>query len=421
MIGITILTFSFALGIAIAFYFNSIKKTWLLVPVDVINPLPPKDQLARFRFTQLSKLYDYTTYRPKLLMALILFVLTAFLLQIFLHSHSPWQDFVQNMCIVLTVALFIAQSNTFVAMVIICGGSFWLGQWLGWSYFSTGILVGFVPAAGSSIILFRNYAGMVRTNELELQHGTTKDGRKISIFGKIYRKGYGVFLAVTPFMVGYEVYQLWYPSTDPQATSYAFAIFSLGVGLNIAIFTVPMFREMVERATLNEAADFTEGVEVLYRQQDLQRDPIEKFEVSPMALKLTSEKRIKEHFDSTGKWLAFQQGQVFTIYIVTLYLLGKTGLQMLSKSLQMNLVENFEIFSYITLNDTIHLLSGFCWITSAAFCFGMFGYWANRLNKNEEEVAHTNTEILWKIHDNPQAELLCYPKKSMPALEIISE
>ncbi|BBM85627.1 hypothetical protein [Candidatus Uabimicrobium amorphum] len=424
MIGITILIVSLALGVTIAFVFNSIKKTWLLVPVDIINPLPPKDQLARFRFTQLSKLYDYTTYRPKLLMALILFVLAAFLLQIFLYSHSSWQDFLQNMCIVLTIALFIAQTNTFVAMAIFFVGGFWVGQWLQWSYFTTGIIVGFVPMAAASLILFRNYAGMVKTNELELQHSTTKDGQKISTLGKIYRKGYGVFLALMPIMVGYEVYQLWSPSTTAQTSNYAFAIFSLGIGLNIALFTVPMFREMVEKATLNEASHFTEAVEVFYRQQDSERQPIEKFEISPVALKLTSEKRIKEHFDSTGKWLAFQQGQIFTIYAVTLYLLGKTFLQMLDKSAQMGLTGDFTIFSYLTLHDTIHLLSGFCWITSFVFLVGILGYWAKRFNdKNgeEEEVTDTNTEILWQIHGNTQAELLCYPKKSMPALEIISE
>ncbi|WP_372366898.1 hypothetical protein [Candidatus Uabimicrobium sp. HlEnr_7] len=419
MIEISIITAALAIGLTISFYFNSIKNTWILVPVDIINPMPKENELAHFRFTQLSMVKDYTTYRPKLLMALILFVLAAFLIQIFIHGH--WQRFIETTCIVIVVALFITQSNTFVAMLIWFSGCLWLGGWFGWSYFTIGLLLGFVPAAGSSLILFRNYAGMVKTNELELEHNRTKEGSQISKLGKIYRYGYRVFLAGMPIMVGYEVYQLWLPSTSPSTSSYAFTIFSLGIGLNIALFTIPMFREMLEKASLNEAAGFSEYVEAFYRSENKERKAIEKIDVSPVAKKLTSQKRINEHFDSNGKWLSFQQAQTFTIYVVTLYLLAKTFLQMLGKSVEMNLVSDFKIFSYISLNESVLLLSGFCWITSAIFLFGLLGYWANRLNKNEEEIANTNTEILWKISDNSQMELYCYPKKSMPALEIIEK
>ena len=451
------------LSLGLAFRSKAVREALLLNPVQPEQPVPTDaSHLVRFKTVRLKDLSDKTTAKPRVLLALLLFVLFAFLLKLLWTRATGWDHYLSGVFLLMLLGIAVGGGySNLVAMVLLVGVPYGVGRWMHWTPTTMGLVMGSVIGGNAGMFLFRNYVNVFKTKVLEIKYGKSQDSTALSSAAILYRRFYILSLAIIPLTLVQQLLSYLWPSMNVGPTSrfegslgqYSMLILSLGLGLNIVLFVIPLFREMLERTSLAVAADFTAYVVISHRQQqekkvgteeeaaelpgssilrqetdEIERGILEEMTLRPDWVTGNAENRIKEHLGSDGQWLAFQQQQVFPILTAVVYLAVNTVGQTLGKFLQAGLITDVSTAQGPLLKLLISWAGGFAFWANLAFLAGLVAFWLrwiavwlSQYSKEkvpEEEAQAKNTELLWEVSRQPGIQYYCYNQGSEPVLVV---
>lgn len=467
---------SLTIALAFAFHSKTLKKSLLLIPRDPKQPLPqPPHNLPHFQPVQLGEIKDATSYRPRILLGLLLFVVAALLLKLVVASTSGWSTYLVGVFAVFLVGM-VAGGGTqqILVFLMLVGLPYWFCGWMGWSPRTIGLVTGVVVGGNAGMLLSRNYVTLFQTKKLEAKNRETFEGESISSVGVLYRRAFLFFMATVPVMVALQLVEYWVPSSGLQPSTFGgkgttsmvtWMIIAGGLGLNLVMFAVPLFREMLERTNLSVVSEFSTYV-ISAKKEELaqsmeaeeqtniseEQDEEEQAEATAESSSLRGvmpvsqteatvmknmtmlpswtmgqvENRIKEHLDSKGAWLSFQQQQAFPILMAVLFLSIQISVQTLSKFMQAGLVGDVVIRGGYKLSQWIVIGKGVVFVANVAFFLGLITFWLRLLaiylaNKADQEAPAfdpqtLNTELLWAGVRVPETSFYCVRQGTEPML-----
>lgn len=280
MIDIFILAVALALSLIVAFVTSGLNHANILVPADRRQPVPAPNQPVLFRFTTVGKVRDRTTFKARLLVALVILVALALFGKLVLAPTSSWDTIIGGLALIALISLyFIGGWINGTAILVITFVPAGIGYWLELSPTWIGVLAGILFGSFGGMFVSFNWRGLIARMRLELKHNETIDGHKVSTFGRKKRQFHILFLRLVPLMVLYNLVVFWWPSIEigeiaremgSKPTRYTLLVIGLGVGVNIVLFIVPLIREMLEKGTLETAYDFTKAVSKFHRRKATQ-------------------------------------------------------------------------------------------------------------------------------------------------------
>lgn len=441
---------------ALAFTPQVLARVRLLIPTDPTRPIPDGDAAVLYRYVKLGGVVDASAWRPRVLLALTLAVLIALLLKLAFTPAASWDMFLIALAIAAGAGLIVGgnPSNAFaVAMltalplVVLFFGSI--------SDQGIGIFAGLFIGGYAGIFVFRNYVTLLQRLRLELAHRETADGKALGGFGLLWRRAYLAVLALVPLAVLYQTLALAIPDIElqriaaaldlPQSGRFALFTLALGLGLNVVVFTVPLFREMLERASQLAASDFTTIVRAMRDKEKPGDDPGEgddgtSIERAPDAT--TGEgaaepnapgrrerglvlgdpkKRAAEFCDAQGRWRLFQSSQMFPITLAVTYLVAIAVAQTLNKAIDAAIIPADSASSDL-LTRVANIAGGFALCANATLLFGLVAYWGTRLvrkDKRGREAAERNVLALWQAARRPDVRIAAYREGAEPVIAIV--
>jgi len=187
---------------------------------------------------------------------------------------------------------------------------------------------------------------------------------------------------------------------------YALVLAALGLGLNVTLSIVPLFREMLERASVLAANGFNE---MFHYHAGLEKSG-----------KTEDSKKIKEFVDGyvgpDGQWVPFGMSQTAVLYIVTLVLAGNGLGQSLGKLVHAGLSPDAERLQQLgTVLTWMMLLAN-----------GMF-LWAllqrRLLGRRGPAGAATEQTVatFWRAARDPELVVVCRPDRGEVRVEPVEE
>ncbi len=465
-------TGALALALVLAFRSNTLKQSLLFIPSDPKTPLPqPPHNLPHFRPVPLETITDSTSYRPRVLLGLLLFVLASLLLKLVISPANGWSTYLVGTFAVFLIGMVVGGgTQQILVFLLLVGVPYWFASWMQWGPGTIGLLAGAVVGGSSGILLSRNYVTLFQIKTMEAKHAQTFEGKPISSLGVWYRRGFLVFMATIPVMVGLQLVEYWVPSASLQPSTFGgtstvnlvtYFIIAGGLGLNLVMFAVPLFREMLERTSLSVVSEFSTYVVAARKDQvsaeasepnaDRESDssseegepdhskvqgfvPASETEAKvlrnmtmlPSWTIGQSENRIKEHLDADGAWLSFQQQQAFPILMAVLFLSIQIAVQTLGKFMQAGVVGDVVIRDGFKLSEWLVIGQGVVFVANLAFFLGLLTFWLRLLaislaNKADSEAPAfdpqtLNTELLWAAVRLPEPSFYCVRQGSDPLL-----
>ncbi|TNE43225.1 MAG: hypothetical protein EP343_34010 [Deltaproteobacteria bacterium] len=467
-----------ALALVLAFRSNTLKQSLLFIPSDPKAPLPqPPHNLPHFRPVPLQTIKDATAYRPRVLLALLLFVLASLLLKLVVAPADGWSTYLVGVFAVFLVGMVVGGgTQQILVFLLLVGVPYWFASWMQWGPGTIGLLAGAVVGGSSGILLARNYVTLFQIKKMEAKHSQTFEGKPISSLGVWYRRGFLVFMATIPVMVGLQLVEYWVPSASLQPSTFGgtgtvnlvtYFIIAGGLGLNLVMFAVPLFREMLERTSLSVISEFStyvvaarkdlmaaeasqaqsETEEVASSEEAISNEegeadssklqgfvPVSETEARvlrnmtmlPSWTIGQSENRIKEHLDVDGAWLSFQQQQSFPILMAVLFLSIQIAVQTLGKFMQAGVVSDVVIRDGFKLSEWLVIGQGVVFVANLAFFLGLVTFWLRLFAISLASKADTeapafdpqtlNTELLWAAVRLPDPIFYCVRQGSDPLL-----
>jgi len=434
-----------AIGIAFGFaQLASFKSSWILVPENVEDPVPyePGTPLL-YRFMKYNQVQDKTSHRPRYVLSLFLFVLAALMLKIFFQGNTHWGTFMLGTLVTIVAASAMMLNVLMVGAVLFLTYLLWvISGWLGLvnpGYL--GLASGLLCGTFAGRVVGQNYLKMVQTLKMTLEQNETLQGEPLSSWKKIYLKGYQYVLTFMPWVILYKVVSFWWGNIDIDNISndiqtlllgkYVLLFISLGLGLNIILFSVPLFRETLESTTVDSCANFTDKVRTweqtwedtkdqegpedfaVYR-QEFQKYANEEYE----ALQLSSKQRtatnlMSAYLGKKGQWMSFQDTQLASLWVVVLVFgLGVFG-QTVGKAIHMGVVDGAVMASKgWSIKQWVQFSLGFTLWTQIALFF--YAHPVKRL----AELGYNNAKAFWLSTRDPELRLLCSKEEDSSDTEL---
>ena len=410
LLDLAVIAIAIAAALVSAFIVSAIKGAQLLVPLDPANPVPEKGA-PRFRFSTLGEIRnDHTAWKARGLLALILFVLFALLGKVLIANFAgetsaanDWTLTLRAMAVIVGVGLLVIASlvNVIVVAVMtvlplaiveyLTGGvsqgaraMMWMG------------LAGGMVHLYAGIYLSLNWRSLIYRTRLELRNGETVRGHRVGGIGRFWLLTYLWGLRLMPVAILYQAIVYWAPGLElmnlisnrslPPAVEIAIGSLSLGIALNIALFIVPMFRELMEKTNLQAAADFSKAVEK--RQQMLANHEEIKEDADP----------VKDFVGKKGQWLTFQQDQLTPFVLVVAALIINSVGQTLAKGVASGLVSDTAGGVYPSQVAAVMSAMSFC--INAMFLLGTASMLETEEKKEKKEEAEKFTRrMVRELHD----------------------
>ncbi len=304
-------------------------------------------------------------------MALILAVLLAVFGKLALGKLMPglvstdWSTMFTGIATLLIVSMFAIAGwvNTMAILVVslLPGG---IAYYFDLGTTGIGLCGGLMFGAYAGIYVSFNWRSMIHRLKLELRHGETFAGERISALGRYARLGRLWVLRLVPLMVLYNCVTYWWVDVELAKIAenlgsapgrFALLTIALGLGLNIVIFTVPLIREMLEKGNLQAAADFTEAVGKFHGRNGT--NPV-------------TDDDVQDYLSKKGEWLTFAHEQLWiSMWVVTMLAVVSMG-EMLEKGIRGGLITPEFVGSYTATLD---------WFTPAGLVtvLGAVGFCAN--------------------------------------------
>lgn len=396
-----------ALGVsmAMALRARALGEVWALVPVDPKRPTERRQgDRFLFRFTPIRALSFWTTLRPRLLLTLLLFALWAPLFDRLGPGAGDPVGFLQRF------------SGWFFWLALVAGGSanLWLIPFFvlampvmaGFDHdpVAIGVVAGVLFGLMGGKVLCLNYLTLVADLRHELRQRSTRDGRPLGLGARLKRWLQLLLLRAVPLMILYEVVRFFWPQIDlgriaSEMTGislgrFALVLGALGLGLNVTLSVVPLFREMLERASLLAANGFNELVHHHAAQEKAgQTEDAAKF------------KMFLEGFSGAdGQWQPFGSSQVAILYLATMVMAGNGLNQTVGKLVHAGLSPDDPV-----LRQLGTVLS---WMGLIANCKFLTTYAGRRLLRRARSGNATEHTVAtyWRAAREPGLVVVCWPE-----------
>lgn len=301
--------------------------------VRVLVPLDPKRPTAHakqgwllYRIRSIAALDYFATLSARLMLVVLLFPLWLLLLNavvpdpnardlaMFLYKTNGW---------FLCIALAAGGIATFylIPFLLVFVLGWYASDWANYPREAVATIAFAVVLPGRLVggTLSWNLCTLLHELRLELRRGHTRDGEKLGAWSRIAKRVQFAILWTTPLMVLYEVVRFFRPEInlagyadalrpyDPRR--YALLLASLAIGYNVLLNVLPLYREMLERASIGAAG----GFELLLKKRDERISagtPVDE----------QHEEFIKNHFNEKGEWRQYGPTQRLPILMVVLTL-----------------------------------------------------------------------------------------------------
>ncbi|MGE0434908.1 MAG: hypothetical protein AB7K09_01315 [Planctomycetota bacterium] len=415
MLDVVILVIAFVLSLVSAFIISGIKGAQLLLPLDPRHPVPPVGKATLFRFTRLGDIQnDHTAWKARGLLALILFVMFVLLgkvLETWIDRSvaADWSFTLKALAVVVSVWLFVVGRliNAFVVAIMtvvpiliaefvtggvnVPGATMWMG------------LCGGLVHLYAGIYLSLNWRSLVYRTRLELRHNQTVSGEELGTLGRISLTLYLWTLRGLPFVILYQAVVYWAPQWElmrlvgydnlPQPLVIAVGSLSLGMAMNIALFIVPVFRELMEKTNLQAAADFSKAVLKRHAMQS------ERAEIKE------DDDPVKDFVGKEGQWLTFQSDQLTPFVLVVSALIVNSVGQTLAKGLAAGLVPAEATHEGgISVAHVAAVMSAMSFWINAMFLLGTASMLETESKKQKNEEAEKFTRRMRRAMDDDGGE-----------------
>ena len=406
IIDIVILIVAIAAGAVFAFVASYLKKTPLLVPVRVEDPVPAKvGAPIPFRFTTYGEIKDKTVQRPRLLLAMIVFAITILILKPIVNVSYNWDFIMICSLFVMCGMLCYIDFRSTITLVIFAGIPPLLLYIFGfdnyfWLVFSCGIIPGFK-------------IGLDVANSYTSLMGSVEDKMKAN--GGEYYKYYYLLLKWLPIVIVYQIICYCFPVVDIvnllQMTSQSFwkyplllIVFILTMNLIWVVF--PLYRETLTTNNVEAAGEFTKEVrELESKAQEQSTTPrhlmaLDRQARTPSMSNFIAYARnpkaypknqaVNNFLSHDNAWLSFQSEQIAGLLFITVFLLLHFFCQMTEAMYMANIssyTRTFEdnLLVFWAIASTISL-----WV-SAIFLLGIFTNLPTK--KSEHSVIDSDSDL----------------------------
>lgn len=403
---IAILVVACVLGFGLAMVTRSLRGANLALPFNSDAPLSvATGKNMPFRLTTFGELrHDPTTYRPRALLGMILAVLMALIGKLVLNAGEDWTIMMVGLSVLAGVVsfAFCGWVNS-MAVAVMTGVpvllAVWLkdvADWLAWlgEVRVIGLLAGALAGLYAGVFLSLNYRSLLEKAKLELKEDETLEGKKLSRAGTLYRKVYVFLLRWLPLVILYQCVAYWWPDIElsriagllgdgvlPNIGRYALLTIALSLGLNVVLFTIPLFREMMQHTNLSACADFGKSVDAYHK----------------IAKEKGHEKakdKVEDFLSKDGRWYMFQSEQMMPIFIVGLVLAANGFGQALEKALRSGLVPETAELGGWPPTVIAEVLSGATFCLQAMFLIAWVG--SRPSDGKIDDAAHFNVLTYWR-------------------------